>query len=80
MLHLLGAAYEWVPIDILRGDTQKEAFLAKNPNGKIPVLELDDGTCLWESNAILNSCIRACPRSAARSITPAMSAATRRSK
>lgn len=26
----------------------------KNPNGKIPVLELDDGTCLWESNAILN--------------------------
>ena len=54
MLHLLDAAYEWVPIDILRGDTQKEAFLAKNPNGKIQVLELDDGTCLWESNAILN--------------------------
>ncbi|MGA9223066.1 MAG: glutathione S-transferase family protein, partial [Pseudomonas graminis] len=27
---------------------------AKNPNGKIPVLELEDGTCLWESNAILN--------------------------
>ena len=29
-------------------------FLAKNPNGKIPVLELEDGSCLWESNAILN--------------------------
>jgi glutathione S-transferase len=29
-------------------------FLAKNPNGKIPVLELEDGTYLWESNAILN--------------------------
>ncbi|MEO9361927.1 glutathione S-transferase family protein, partial [Ectopseudomonas guguanensis] len=54
MLHLLGKPYEWVPIDILKGETQSEAFLAKNPNGKIPVLELDDGTCLWESNAILN--------------------------
>ncbi len=54
MLHLLGKAYEWVPMDILKGETQSEAFLAKNPNGKIPVLELEDGTCLWESNAILN--------------------------
>ena len=54
MLHLLGKPYQWIPIDILKGETQSEAFLAKNPNGKIPVLELDDGTCLWESNAILN--------------------------
>ncbi|MDH0749708.1 glutathione S-transferase family protein [Pseudomonas sp. GD03842] len=54
MLNLLGAAYEWVPIDILKGETETEAFLEKNPNGKIPVLELEDGTCLWESNAILN--------------------------
>lgn len=54
MLHLLGAQYEWVPVDILNGETETEAFLAKNPNGKIPVLELEDGTYLWESNAILN--------------------------
>ncbi|VXC24597.1 Glutathione S-transferase [Pseudomonas sp. 8AS] len=54
MLHLLGREYEWVPVDILKGETQTPEFLAKNPNGKIPVLELDDGTCLWESNAILN--------------------------
>jgi glutathione S-transferase len=54
MLHLLGREYEWVPVDILKGDTQTPEFLAKNPNGKIPVLELEDGTCLWESNAILN--------------------------
>lgn len=54
MLHLLGKEYQWIPIDILKGETQSEAFLAKNPNGKIPVLELGDGTCLWESNAILN--------------------------
>jgi glutathione S-transferase len=54
MLHLLGLQYEWLPIDILKGETQTEEFLAKNPNGKIPVLELEDGTFLWESNAILN--------------------------
>jgi glutathione S-transferase len=54
MLHLLGRPYQWIDVDILKGETQSEAFLAKNPNGKIPVLELDDGTCLWESNAILN--------------------------
>jgi glutathione S-transferase len=54
MLNLLGAEYEWIAVDILNGETQTEAFLEKNPNGKIPVLELEDGTCLWESNAILN--------------------------
>ena len=54
MLHLLSAQYQWVPVDILNGETETEVFLAKNPNGKIPVLELEDGTCLWESNAILN--------------------------
>ena len=54
MLHLLALPYEWVAIDVLKGETQCDDFLAKNPNGKIPVLELEDGTCLWESNAILN--------------------------
>lgn len=51
---LLEISYRWVPIDILAGDTRTPCFLAKNPNGKIPCLELDDGRCLWESNAILN--------------------------
>lgn len=54
ILELLGQPYQWVPVDILKGETQSEAFLALNPNGKIPVLELEDGTTLWESNAILN--------------------------
>ncbi|MCQ3000624.1 glutathione S-transferase family protein [Pseudomonas syringae] len=54
MLNLMGVEYHWVPVDILKGETQTAAFLEKNPNGKIPVLELEDGTCLWESNAILN--------------------------
>ncbi|WXL24075.1 glutathione S-transferase family protein [Ectopseudomonas mendocina] len=54
MLHLLGMDYQWEAIDILKGETRSEAFLEKNPNGKIPVLELEDGSYLWESNAILN--------------------------
>jgi glutathione S-transferase len=54
LLNIVKAKYEWIPVNILKGETQTEAFLAKNPNGKIPVLELEDGTCLWESNAILN--------------------------
>jgi glutathione S-transferase len=54
MLNLLGIKYQWVAVDILNGETQTPEFLAKNPNGKVPVLELEDGTCLWESNAILN--------------------------
>jgi glutathione S-transferase len=46
--------YEWVHIDILAGESRTCEFLARNPNGRIPVLELDDGRCLSESNAILN--------------------------
>jgi glutathione S-transferase len=51
---LLGIEHEWVHVDILAGETQASDFLARNPNGKIPLLELPDGRCLSESNAILN--------------------------
>jgi len=53
LLAQLRRAYRWEELDILRGSTRTEGFLAKNPNGRIPTLELDDGTCLAESNAIL---------------------------
>ncbi len=39
--------------DITKDETRTEAFLALSPNGKIPVLELDNGDVLSESNAIL---------------------------
>ena len=54
MLHLLDIPYTWCPVNILNGDTERPEFLVKNPNGKVPVLELEDGSYLWESNAILN--------------------------
>ena len=46
-------AYRWIELDIMAGATRTPAFLAKNLNGRIPTLGLDDGTCLAESNAIL---------------------------
>ena len=51
---LLKKEHQWIDVDILNGDTKKTDFLAKNPNGKIPLLELDDGRCITESNAIIN--------------------------
>jgi glutathione S-transferase len=51
---LLDIEHAWVHVDILAGETATPEFLAKNPNGKIPLLELDDGRMLSESNAILD--------------------------
>jgi len=53
LLSHLHIAYDLVPIDIMKGESRTPEFLRRNPNGRIPVLELDDGTCLAESNAIL---------------------------
>ena len=53
LLHQLGIPFERVEMDIVRGETRTPEFQAKNPNGRIPTLELEDGTHLAESNAIL---------------------------
>src|SRR5262249_17334283 len=53
LLALLGRPYDRVEIAIFAGESRTPAFLAKNPAGRIPVLELDDGRCMPESNAIL---------------------------
>jgi glutathione S-transferase len=48
----LGITLEVVPVDVFKGESRTPAYLAKNPNGKVPVLE-DGDLVLWESNAIL---------------------------
>ena len=53
ILAALGASYEYIPVDIMAGDTRTPEFLAKNSNGRIPLLQLPDKTYLAESNAIL---------------------------
>ncbi len=52
-LALLGRTYERVEIDIFAGDTLTAEYAAINPARETPVLELDDGTLLVQSNAIL---------------------------
>jgi glutathione S-transferase len=53
LLALLGRGYERVPVDIFAGDTLTPAFAAVNPLRETPVLELDGGERLAQSNAIL---------------------------
>ena len=53
LLAQLAQPYEWTELDIDAGKTRTPEFLKRNPNGRIPTLELDDGTNLAESNAIL---------------------------
>jgi glutathione S-transferase len=52
-LDALGLPYRWHEVDILKGETRTPQFLAMNPNGKVPLLQIDDHTFLPESNAIL---------------------------
>ena len=54
LLNLLDIDYEWVSIDILKGETRTPEYLARNANGKIPLLEYAPGDYLAESNAILH--------------------------
>jgi glutathione S-transferase len=53
LLNLLGRPFDLVELDIMKGETRTPDFLARNPNGRIPLLELEDGTYLPESNAIM---------------------------
>jgi len=52
LLTQLGMPFERVELDILTGETRTAEFLARNPNGRIPTLELEPGVYLPESNAI----------------------------
>src|SRR6202034_400077 len=53
LLSQLTQQYRWVERDIMAGETRTQDFLARNPNGNIPVIETDDAMCLAESTAIL---------------------------
>ena len=53
LLAQLGREYERVPVDIFAGESQTDEYRAKNPAGRTPVLELDNGETVAESGAIL---------------------------
>ena len=54
----LGLPYEWIAIDLMKGETRTQAFLARNPFGQIPVVEFSDGRNLAQSNAIVRHLAR----------------------
>lgn len=51
MAELLTIDYQWYEVNIIKGESRTPDFLEKNPNGKVPLMILEDGTCLPESNA-----------------------------
>ncbi|TIW85076.1 MAG: glutathione S-transferase family protein, partial [Mesorhizobium sp.] len=53
LLGLLGIAYETRMVSIFEGESRTEAFLKLNPAGAVPVLAVDNGQAIAESNAIL---------------------------
>ncbi|WFP74855.1 glutathione S-transferase family protein [Mesorhizobium sp. WSM4906] len=53
LLGLLGIAYETRQVSIFEGESHSEEFLKLNPAGAVPVLRLEDGEAIAESNAIL---------------------------
>src|SRR5260370_32677165 len=51
-LEEMGLQYELVPVDTRKGEQHTPAFLAVNPNAKVPAI-VDEGTAIFDSNAIL---------------------------
>ena len=49
----LGLAYTWRDVDIMQGESRTESYLARNPQGQVPTIELPDGRTLAQSNAII---------------------------
>lgn len=53
LLAKLGEPFRHVETNAMDGSTHYAEFLAKNPNGKVPLMEFEDGRLLAESNAML---------------------------
>jgi glutathione S-transferase len=49
----LGLPYTWAAVDITKGESRTPAYLRRNPMGQVPTIELDDGRCIAQSNAII---------------------------
>ena len=53
-LNMKGAKYRYNPVNLVKGEQGGEAHLSRNAQGYVPVLELEDGTCLTQSLAIMD--------------------------
>jgi glutathione S-transferase len=67
-----GLKIDLVELDLASGEHKHAQFLAKNPAGLIPVLELDDGSCIPESSAIVEYLEEIHPKPSMLGVTPQM--------
>ena len=51
---LLGLEYTWNHVDIMSGGSRTQEFLKLNPQGQVPIVVLEDGRPLSQSNAIIS--------------------------
>ena len=49
----LGLAYDWIDVDVVKGEAKAAALLSLNPAGQVPIVVLEDGRALAQSNAIM---------------------------
>ena len=76
-LNLKGLEYDYVPVNLLQGEQQGDAYLARNPLGLVPALESDDGDLLTQSVAILEWLEETCPEPALLPVDPVQRARVR---
>jgi glutathione S-transferase len=57
----LGLPYTWMPINTLKNESRTPEYLARFPQGQVPAVELSDGRCLVQSNAIMRYLARGSP-------------------
>jgi maleylpyruvate isomerase len=63
-LNLKGMAYDVVPVHLRRNEQMQDKYLALNPEGLVPALQLDDGAVLGQSLAIIEYLEEICPNPA----------------
>jgi glutathione S-transferase len=72
-----GIAYEAVKLDFSAGEQRQEPYLAINPKGRVPALELGDGQILTETGAILEYVASCAPKAELVPVDPLMAARMR---
>ncbi len=62
--------FEWIKVDVPGRETRQPHILEKNPFGRVPILELDDGSIIWESASIARYVDRLFPEPSCFGTTP----------
>ena len=76
-LNLKGLSYDYVAVNLLHSEQKSEEYMARNPQGLLPALELDGGELLTQSVAILEWLEETCPAPALLPVDPLQRARVR---